>query len=172
LGLFLAIFYIQQQKAVKWTVVGIQARVVLALVLFFTIPGIYFAGKAVVVGHNRLPNLVQIDGVNKVDDYVRIRSDDEELGHWAYSEADGWVWTRSVFQLAMAEGDGQLVAQMLPQMKETMRFLNDQKSWSLYAGALAGLGKRAELIGFIDYIRNLDPKYADGMARAYGLTAD
>ena len=127
------------------------------------------SAQASIVGHNRLANLLQIEGEVSAQRYIQTRSDDPELQHWAYKEADGWLWTRSVFQLAMGEGNGPYVKQLLPQMKLAMRYLNNKPSWALYAGALAGLGKKAELIGFIDYIEKLDPKYAKGMRQAYGL---
>ena len=121
------------------------------------------------VGKNLLANAQSYAGSNKVEEYVRVRSAHPELNHWAYGEDEGHKWIRSVFQLAMKEGNGRLVSEMLPKMKNTVRYINSRESWSLYAGALAGLGKKAELIGFIDYIEKLDPKYANGMRQAYGL---
>ena len=137
------------------------------LVLFLATLGISANGAW--IGKNIVPNALEFDGVSKVEAYVAFRSDDPELHHWAYKELEGHKWIRNVFQLAMKEGNGQLVSDMLPKMKESMKFLNNKESWSLYGGALAGLGKKAELIGFIDYIEKLDPKYAKGMRQAYGL---
>lgn len=101
--------------------------------------------------------------------YIVIRSDDDELKNWAYKDLAGWTWTGAVFQLAMAERNGQMVEDMLPKMKQLVREFNSRESWASYAAALAGLGKKRELIGFIDYISNLDAEYAAGMKAAYGL---
>ena len=173
LALFLVWPYISTQAAVAaTTAVGNPSITKLVGVVCFvcaSLMGLYSL-NAVSVAEGRLDNRLQLEsGIASVNQYLSVRADDRELRHWAYRQHDGLFHDRDIFQLAMKEGNGELVAKLLPNMKKIMRSLNNQESWSLYAGALAGLGKKAELIGFIDYIEKLDPKYARGMRQAYGL---
>ena len=141
-----------------------------ALIILTSLSVLIVSIESSMVAASRFDSRAQLEnGSGRLDEYIEMRANHSELEHWAYRLHDGLFYDRHVFQLAMKEGNGQLVMELLPLMKQTMRHLNDQRSWSLYAGALAGLGKKAELIGFIDYIEKLDPKYASGMRQAYGL---
>jgi len=127
------------------------------------------AMEAVYTGHKVFFNFLSYANSNTLAEYVNSRANDRELTHWLYGADYEAKDVRSKVRFAMSDGDGEAVGRYLNDMKAATQRFNDQNSWSLLAASFAGLGKVPELIGFIDYIYKLDPEYATGMAKAYGL---
>ena len=103
------------------------------------------------------------------EEYIRYRANDAVLTHWAHKNLQGHEWTRDLFLIALYEQNSKLVEALLPKMKAATQFRNDKRSWTLLASGYAGTGRRAELIGFLDYVEILDPGFARELREFYGL---
>jgi len=140
----------------------------------------YFAGTAgllvlvvsahaAYVGHvakKLAPNYL---GATTTAQYIQARANDPSLTHWAHRTFREHDWTRHVFELAMQEGNRDLVQRLLPRMKAATQYFNEKSSWALLAGGYAGLGQARQLIGFVNYLERLDPSYASELRAFYGL---
>ena len=100
------------------------------------------------------------------ESYSAVREDDSELHHWVYGETARLVHRKNLAETAMATGRPEKVRLHLGDLKEIVRRYNKRGNWARLAAAYNGLGMRAHLIGFLEYVAKLDPGYAQEL-RAY-----
>ena len=103
------------------------------------------------------------------ESYLAVREDDRELEHWLYGETAQLVHKKNLAETAMATGLPEKVKIHLSDLKNIVRKYNKHGNWARLAAAYNGLGMRAHLIGFIDYIETLDSSYAQELRTYYRL---
>ena len=138
-------------------VIGISAFV-LSMVIYESALASHVAGRNLGSFANKSYNL---------ESYISARQGHKELEHWLIGEKERLRYFLNQAEIAMALGQTDKVRELLPQIKGFVRVSSSQPNWARLAAAYNGLGMRDHLVGFLAYLDNLDPAYADELRKYY-----
>ena len=125
--------------------------------------------QATYVSHMAGRNVSDWQGSHSYESYLQSREGHVELEHWLYGEKARLIHGQNLAKIAMGTGRADEVRKLLPALKAGVREFNHKGNWALLAAAYNGLGMRAHLIGFVEYISALDASYAQELREYYRL---
>ena len=147
-----------KQSAVRFAFVfkNVSSVVLVVCLLILSVVSV----DAARVGHLAGINEVRSEGYVGVNEYINKRAGDPELEHWAYQEGASNRFILELYDRALTENRFDIIEGAFPQLKKAVQFYNTTYGWNLLASGYASLGRKSELIGFIEYVRALDSDHA------------